>query len=320
MKKALFLTILTILLTGCSKNIPGPDNSLRVEKASYAGKIALKALPSGYSALTHGSMGLFAYQVASPENNGVNAQYVYSEGKWEAVNAIKLDPAQEYGIYAYHPYSASGVSYTDTDKKTGPKMLIDLSSTQTDYLYATPLSLPAGTFAIRELRFNRALAKIIVKIAKDEAYTGTGNFTGCALSNASGKNPLANQGEILLSDGTLSVTASASGTEMYTMALKTGTTNNNVTAGDVEYETMIVPVNTAIADGDILVSVTLDGQAYDVPVPATKWERAKIYTYNLKIRAGEIVIPNPGDPDYQDEWSPSVEDWVDGGSNDLEIE
>lgn len=320
MKKALFLTTLAFLLAGCSKNISEPDNRLRVEKASYAGKAVSKAIPSGYSALAHGSMGLFAYQAASPENNGVNAEYAYSNGKWGAVNAIKLDPSQGYDIYAYHPYSDSGINYTDADKKTGPKMIVDLSAVQKDYLYATPLSLAAGTFTIQELRFNRALAKIIVRIAKDDAYTGIGAFTKCTLSNASGKSVLANQAEILLSDGTLTVTTPAAGAEMYTMGLKDGTTNQNVTVDDVEYEVMVVPVNTLTAEGDIFISVILDGQTYNVAMPAAQWEKAKMYTYNLKIKAGEVIFPDPNDPDYQDEWAPSVEDWTDGGSSDLDIE
>ncbi len=212
---------------------------------------------------------------------------------WTGASSILLSSTKG-NIYAYYPYSSA--------ETTGTTVAVETAS-QTDYLYATPVTgQNDATIYTNDgkvsLTMKHALSAIRLKIKK-------GTYTGSAsLTNVSVKGAAAGTGgtmDITDSDGS-NITATGGGTAV-SYAIGGGLT---LTTTEQNVDVIVVPTGTA---SSLLLTLTIDGEDYTVTTTSITLEQGYRYDYTLTLDGGTLALSDVkvGDWSYNTSGNISVD-------------
>lgn len=180
-------------------------------------------------------------------------------------------------IYAYYPWNAAVTDGTAVD--------IDHTS-QTDYMYGTPVTNIYNRQPKASITMNHALSLVQFDFKKDN-YTGVGALTAITIANKSGGTSLVSTGKLDLTNGTITRGASKEPVTKATNLPQTiGTWNENTFP-----KMLVIPTSATTANSGIVISFTVDGQVYNWDVPVgTVWEQGKKNTYTVTIKGTALEV------------------------------
>lgn len=265
------------------------------------------------------TIGLFVYDgaIGSAYNNQagvstVNVPYKEVDGDWVADQPIVLSTV-EGTVYAYYPYhqdntNAAAIPVTVVaDQGTGQGAGVsDKNEAQIDYMWADKVEGISNADNGVDIAMNHALAMVSFKFVQTSnaglIYPGVGKVSSIVLKNAQSKS-LIKTGAATMNIGdqgklTLGQTATAGITiEPSTTTALLGNTDEDLTP-----RMLVFPV-AAISAGDILISVTVDGNEYTVQAPALAagYKAGFNHEYTLKMTGTGLEIN--GDVAVK-EWQP----------------
>ena len=307
MKKLLLPALAAVVALGsCSKTTESqPDRS------DYLGigglttvDLATKAeLPAG--TLGAGSIGVFAFRGTDYSDN--NVQYSYGTPKWTAATPIPLTDVGAK-VYAYYPYQATVQGTAAAPTLTFADNNI---ADPVDYLYSGIVQKTDNTgdmeftktnYTVNPLKMYHALAKIVFVKAQDATYPGAGVISSITLKNKAGQSVLVAGGTLDIKTGVITPNST---TTAYTFL--TGNTNSFKT-GAVSASKMVVPASIAAA-GNAVAEIVMDGNTYNLDLPAGTWVKGTINTYTLTVSTSGLEIQ-----------SVEVQDWMTGLNVNLPIE
>jgi len=195
-------------------------------------------------------------------------------------------------VYAWYPATVEELSYPDENSTKAITVVNtdDFAATsQTDYLYATPVDVTEIN-CTADLNFQHALSKVIFNIKKDETYIGECKLTEISFTST-GTPFLSGSGTMAIANGTISGLTS-NNTLTYT-----GSSTINTTAA-TEMVALVAPTNL---DGTITIKLTIDKTLYSTTLPVSSvsaWVGANEYTYYITVNNEEIIIDNVNITDW----------------------
>ena len=241
-----------------------------------------------------------AYNQTSTGIATTNVPYTQGASSWTATQPIILSSKMGV-VYAYYPYNADyALTGSDVPVTVAPTQGTGISAgtkdadEQKDYMYADPVenkSNKAPTIAL--LTMKHALAMLSFKFVQSEGtdkYPGAGNVSLIKLANISG-GTVVKTGSGSMNIATGAVTAPAGAT-----ANTISVTPNVALMGKSENKDIphMLVYPGAVAAGKAQISVTVDGNTYNVAVPelASGWEQGKNYLYTLTLKGTALTITN----------------------------
>ncbi len=242
------LIITALLCAGCANefdNATDSINSAAVELSSVSADPITKAVITGTSFTTDeaaAGIGLFlldedgdAYGI-----NPANVRYAYNDGKWTAVQPLRIGGDKGY-LYGYYPYSEAA-----TDVKAIP---VESSVNGTDWLYAALVEVTTTNAKSISLSLSHALAMVSLSFRLDESYVGDGTLNEISLSGSS----VAASGTLDATDGSITALASKFTADTdQTLSKSTSTT----------LECLVVPISNGSGTPEFTVSCIIDGKFY----------------------------------------------------------
>ena len=301
-KKNYLLMIALITVTffgaGCSKEEEG-SNELKV--TTNVTKSLTKSMVSEFSGST---IGVFVEGIS-------NSTATVSTG----ANAVAVTPSipitADATVYAWYP--ATGGEITNPTSTSTKDITVvnadDFSATaQTDYLYATPVTVTTEN-RTAELTFKHALSKVIFKVKKVENLSGTGVLSKISLTASDDTYKfLSGSGTMTIADGSISgLTATDNLT--YTGSYTLTTTAQEAVA-------LVAPATLAAstsATPTITITLTIDDDdSYFTTLPVletSEWAAGNTYTYNITVKNGELIIGNV-----------SISGWASNDETSLDVE
>lgn len=255
-------------------NLLDVSTSIEVTSRSQTGK-PINAFVSG------DEIGLFVTSGAinAPYNGVSSNKNVKSTFTtvWTQATPVYLSSALAT-IYAYYPWNAS---VTD-----GTAMDIDHTS-QTDYMYATPVTNIYNRQPKATIKMNHALSLVQFDFKK-ENYTGVGSLSAITIANKVGGSALISTAKLNLSSGAITKGVSK---EPVTKATNLPQVITNSWNESTFPKMLVIPTSATTAAGDIVISFTVDGQVYDWKVPVgTSWEQGKKNTYTVTIKGTALEV------------------------------
>lgn len=240
--------------------------------------------------LTKGSLG----DDYSPAGSR-NVRSAFSGQAWIQYPSVNLF-AHSATVYAYYPYHANN-SFADGTS-------IPVSGGVTDYMYGTHTP---GQGAVNKenrtvhLTMNHALALLQFELFKQD-YPWEGKLTTIRIANAKGKAVVHLNARMNISTGEI--------TELQDADMEL--LRYNAMLGTIPYidaeddaclqELLVVPTGKTQAEGDVLVTFTIDSKEYVWPVPAqTEWKQGTRNTYRVVLQGNAMQLA-----------SVSVSKWTDG--------
>ena len=161
-------------------------------------------------------------------------------------------------LYAYYPYSSTANDITAVPLAT---------ASQTDYMYATPVSSISENNSVAALKFNHAMAVIRLTIKKGTYAAGSGNITSVSVKS-----------DGLGTTGTLNAkTGAVTATNTNTAVTQTVSKTLGATV-----DAIVVPAGTSKT---ITFSVTVDGTTYTATSAAVALNKNNIYTYTVTLNS-----------------------------------
>ncbi|WP_368336295.1 fimbrillin family protein [Parabacteroides merdae] len=319
MKKfALYTMALAMAVAGtsCSNDeepagVPQGDqlNVSRVGLASIA-KSGITA-----TSFTNGeTLGLFIYRGTGIEDGSkdynsststiptVNVPYKQGAGGWTATQPIFLSNVKGR-VYSYYPYNASN---NTNDGKTIPVTVNASQGTgqsdgtkdtaeQTDYMYSDVVSDISNANPSTALTMNHALAMVSFKFKQtDDAtqkYPGEGKVSEIVLKNKDTKqNFKTGAGTMHIGTGAINTATASAGS--ITLAPDASETLMDVTDADKLPRMLVYPM--AVAEGDLQITVTVDGNSYtlDVNAIADGYKAGNNYEYTFTLKGTKLEITN----------------------------
>lgn len=303
MKKVLFsLTMLTVLLSGCvyddselfgivdKNNIEEVGTPLNVTASISEGTSNLRAFVDAFS---NGSkIGVFALDAGNASVE--NTEFAFNGTAWTATPQLYLlkNPSK---VLAYFPHSATITSPVTEDSKIPVSIPAtnSFTSTQTDYMWATPLTGVLKGTASASFVFKHSLAKLTFVVNKGANYPRAGSLTNITIS----KGALTGSPEMFVKDGVITGGAPSQISLSGTAAL-----NTTVTA-------MVVPTASLAST---TISLTVDNNTYSSTLPTTastgvtSWLAGTNHTYTITISAGQMSITTA-----------TITPWTAGGSETI---
>lgn len=241
-----------------------------------------------------------AYNDASSNIATTNVSYNEADGDWNATSQAIILSSTVGKVYAYYPYAAGNASQ---DGSAIPMTVADAQGTgqsdgtvdqdQTDYMWADPVDNISNASNTVALNMNHALAMVSFKFKQTTdltvLYPGEGKVSSIVLKNKQGKEAI-KTGEASLHIGTGAITggtASASGISL--------TPDASATLMDVEDAAKLPRLLLypgTVAEGDAEVTVTVDGYAYTLPIPAVQdgYVAGKNYEYTFTLKGTGLDV------------------------------
>lgn len=292
-----------VALAACSKT-EVINNSVPQEIGFKAVTGAMTKAPlSGTTLPTDGENNMVVYASSSETAEGEYASYFDGvEFGWNSTSSDWTGTTPQYWpesgflkFKAFYPASvgtASGTATTDVTI-TG----IDISSTQTDILYANLTGAQsAETKPVVPLVFNHALSQIVVKAAVTAEGMTDVNITSVEIVTPHLKGNLKLTG----TDATWTSEANASN---LVMENNISSTDLTITALELGTGALVIPS----AQTSLKITYSVKGFSKEETKELTgNWVKGNKYIYNLKVGLDEIHL------------SATVEKWVDtpaGGTN-----
>jgi hypothetical protein len=281
----LFSCIATLFMQGCSgmedteRMEDRKSLSIQVSNASIQTKALIEGnyLPDNSKvSVSLMEEGNATYDGITYRNISYTAKGIGTSQKWEAASQILLSSTIGK-VYAYYPYSASVTSITSIPVET---------SSQTDYMYATPVSV-SDKDNNASLVMNHALSAIRFSLVKG-TYTGAGKITAVSVKGTGvATGAVLNAQTGLISNFTGANTA---------ISIAKNFTLSNVPQ---EVDAIIIPTGTNAA---MTLSITMDGKEYTVETDPVKPIKGTVYKYKLTINSTGLTVDGitAGDWEYNE--------------------
>ena len=186
---------------------------------------------------------------------------------WASETDVMLSATQGT-LYGYYPYSASATDLSAVAVE---------SASQTDYMWATPVSGLDNKNSNATLNMNHALTAVRLKVVRGD-YTGAGLVTAASVQS----NALATAATMNIADGALASVTGAG--EVIAPALNQFT----LSASEQAVEFIAVPVDEA--SEALTIEMVVDGQTLVVEAPATDYPQAAIAEYNVTVNGTGLVL------------------------------
>lgn len=271
-----------------------------------------KADPSTTALPTGTSMGVFSYLNGTQTAYFENAKFVNKSGttKWggEDPRYWPLQGTLDFVLYA--PHQTSGATYTPSTKVLNVT-IADNSTAQTDYLYGKDFYVntakPATPSNGVPVVLKHALSKVTIAAKANAASIFT--VTSILLKNTIQKGSYTVTYTTDADDFTSSVTGSTDANEKKDMEYVSSESGWSLAAdfsNDNTASKLVVPSNQTsilitykMAGSDAVLTASID---LSTGSPTPVWETGKHYTYNITLKADEILFS----PEVE-EWAPAAE-------------
>ena len=227
-------------------------------------------------------------------------------------------------LYAYYPYAegnsdktglAIPVSVTPS-QGTGISDGTKDDGGQADYMYGIALTNlgnneVSNKITHADFAMNHALTMVSFKFVRD-TYPGAGHIRTIKLTNGDGKEYLL-QGAATMHIGTGAITGGTAGA-VYCTPDRVLT---DLTLSTEIPHMLVYPNATAMAAGDVILTIEMDDKTYEINLPHTlkssasegyKWEPGKNYVYTLKMKGYGF---GADDEDGRDDIDVTITPWVD---------
>lgn len=196
-------------------------------------------------------------------------------------------------LYSYYPWAES-----NTDGKAIPVKVNSNQGTgisdgtadvaeQTDYMYGTMVANVSNATEHVDLVMNHALAMVSFKFVRN-TYPGNGLIERIELRNAGGKSyVLTGDATMHIGTGALNTTTAANDKAIYCLP---ATSLVDLTASAEIPHMLVYPQADEIAEGDVILSIKMDGKTYEINLPhelkagaAYAWTAGNNYLYTLNM-------------------------------------
>ena len=200
------------------------------------------------------------------DNIKFTAATVDAKQVWNPASDIVLDE-NKGTLYAYYPYAA-GTNLTAITVET---------ASQTDYLYATPVTGISETKANADVVMNHVLTNINLSFA-DGTYAGVGNITSVSVS-----------GDGIATGGTFNAAQETPGfvADSYTGVGDAITNTTATTLGGNAIDIMVVSND---AEKPITIAATIDGVEYTATTTAVELAKGNSYQYTLTLNSTFLSV------------------------------
>lgn len=200
--------------------------------------------------------------------NNVMATSTYSQGNltWSLQPDVKLED-KSGTLYAYYPYSDKVNDFTSIPVET---------VSQTDYMYGIPVTGLSKSQADADIILNHALTAVRVQLQRG-TYKGIGNVSTISVRGAH----IGTAGLLNATDGTLSG-ISGTGIDVSVNCV------DNMSIDGGEKDIIIVPVIGK--EGELAVTLTVDGTAYSCTVDACSFVQGSVYTCTLTMDTSGLSL------------------------------
>jgi hypothetical protein len=270
--------LLTMFFIACtqedSRSKDGEGTSMSISSLSMAG-MGTKSTTT----ITTNGVSLGAFRLAA---NGYtaqsNVQYTYSTATpgWSATSPIILNAATA-SVCAYYPYGAAGItSSTDPTAVTLTSQKYDAAQ---DLCYATNVTTLSSSSPTAAFAMQHAYAQLTFTITRGSLFTGTGNITNIAISNAG----VISSGSFKITDGTFNSTTP--GMVSFNPGIASIASGTPVTTS-----VLMVPVTTAMT-GNLKLLFTIDGKVLTASLPVSTLlpKLAAGSNYNIPVTIATAV-------------------------------
>jgi len=222
-------------------------------------------------------------------------------GRWEQSPAVNL-----YGhnatVFAFYPYTAIASDGTDMPIQSG----------LTDYMYGTHTQghIPVNRDNPQvRLMMNHAMALVQFNLYRRD-YPWKGDLTCIRITNAPGKAAVYYGAKLNVATGEVK---DHSGQDM---AIQLNSTSLGIipekasTDEGTFQKLLVIPTGATKADGEILVTFTIDGRDYVWEAPAgTQWKQGTKNTYQVLLKGNELQIAGV-----------AITDWTDGPAGNVVLQ
>ena len=186
---------------------------------------------------------------------------------WAPETDVMLSATQGT-LYGYYPYSASATDLS--------AVAVEAAS-QTDYMWATPVSGLDNKNSSATLTMNHALTAVRLKVVRGD-YAGAGLVTAASVQS----NALATAATMNIADGALASVTGAG--EVIAPALSQFT----LSASEQAVEFIAVPVDGA--SEALTIEMVVDGQTLVVEASATDYPQAAIAEYGVTVNGTGLAL------------------------------
>ena len=229
-------------------------------------------------------------------NVKVHANLISNKISWRQTPEVILnfDPAI---VYAYYPYqSQMHLSVASIPVKLSP------DATQTpDYMYGTHAvgqKIVNSISPMVLLNMNHALSLLSFQLNLPEEERKDYLLSAIQVGNKAGESALICKGMMDIRTGEITKVTGCSTSTRLNLPKPVRLTKEYGESSDIR----VIPTIAPIAEGDIEVLFTINGNSYKYKLPAkTMWEKGHKYLYKLTL-SGEILTLN----------EVSVTDWIQG--------
>lgn len=232
--------------------------------------------------------------VGNPYNDTVNYKNVKAVAypgdrriTWQQTPVIRLN-SQKATIYAYYPYQ-EGVNF---DVRQIPVRIASTASETDDYMYGTHA---IGQKAVNNsspvvlLNMNHALSLVSFQLKRDPGQKGAFIVTSVQVGNKAGGSTLASEGNMDISTGKISVSATKNINASTRLSLRQPITLTDTYSNIVPLK-VIPPVRT-FGPGDVDVLFTINGGNYIFKIPSnTRWDKGVKYLYKLNFNGKSLYL------------------------------
>lgn len=294
MKKVLVIaTAAIVALASCTKSeVVYNQGQQEIGFRQFTGSMTKGDALSGFVS----TMGVFAY------HNGATAYITNGSFKETTTTGIwGGDPTKYYwplqgtlDFTVYAPHQGTGVEYTLDDKKLSVT-IADNKTEQVDYLYGKKWYNETSKMASVPVILKHALSKVTINVGANENSIFTVSSVLLKDTYQTGSYEVS---YTTATDHTSAVTSSGSTTDMEFVATPSWAPTTTLT--DCTASKLVVPSDqTSIVITYKMAGSTADLTAtIDLASASAKWETGKHYTYNITLKADQILF------------SPEVEDWT----------
>lgn len=293
-RKNVFLTaacVLVPLLTGCGEEsfLESTDRALRLQSVqvaednTYTGNTRAGAL--GATPMT--KIGVY---VTADNHSALaeNAKSVFElkSGTWSSTTPPKIDAVETTPdrVYAFFPSEGEVTNGGSANHTILVQVVADnFLSVQTDYLYATPATVHAGSRAVA-FTMNHALSKVSFKILKSASVSEKLTLTKIEVLSGTNRLQLGTNGTMNLSTGKLNGLA-ATGS-----LILTGSTVLNTLQEQPNVSCLVAPMTALETKLYFRLSVRVAGEDKDrifetatVGGDGVQWEAGYHYVYKMTV-------------------------------------
>lgn len=275
-KTIFFAAALAFMVSACNQpdKTPVQFDDLGQLKVNVRTNAQTKALIET-SALENGSeLGISVLEAGDADYDGfanyknvkLTASASGSSQVWTPAFDVLLSTT-EGTLYAYYPYSAAV-----TDIKAVP---VETTS-QTDYMYGTPVPGLFNKNASADVILNHALAAVRFNVVKG-SFSGTGQVTDIAVNG----QQIANKATMNSLTGVLA--AFEGNNERINPAFAPFV----LSAGGEKKDIIIIPTGT---EGVMTISMTIDGYEIQAQTPAMDFAEGTISEFDLTVNSQSLAI------------------------------